>query len=176
MGFFKNIFSRTDAKSNIIVAYNVILAASRNVEFYGETKYPDSYDGRLDCLTAHMAVVMAAAQADNSDGKQVSQALFDAMVDDFDVSLREEGLTDAGVKRRMKKMIGYFYKRLRDFTEALERSENLNQALMEGALDADASGFSESFAVYLKSSFERLSTLSLDDIRAGKFGFEAQNI
>lgn len=103
--------------------YNVLLAQARKPAFYGEGRVPDTYDGRIDFLTLNIAVALRAVRPYGEDGRRLSQAIFDVMKDDFDVALREEGISDKGVAKRIKPMMKLFYTRLKAYDTALNSSD-----------------------------------------------------
>ena len=61
MNFFQRFLRGGAPTTPEYLIYQKILGQSRNVDFYGEGRFADSYDGRLDSLTLHMAIVMDAA-------------------------------------------------------------------------------------------------------------------
>ena len=64
-------------------------------------------DGRFDLLLPHVILVMRKL----GDAAEAKQKLFDLLFADMDRSLREMGVGDMGVHRRMKAMIEAFYGR-----------------------------------------------------------------
>ena len=50
---------------------------------------------------------------------RLSQALYDVMIADFDVALREEGLSDTGVARRIKPLAKMFFSRAKAYADVL---------------------------------------------------------
>ena len=174
MGFLQRLFgggSGDMARSEII--YHQLMAQSRTPEFFGEGRMPDSYDGRLDLLTMHMAVYLAAVRKSEAEegvdtGKNkegsFSQKVFDVMVKDFDTALREEGYTDTGVKKRIKPMVGFFYKRLKLLTESLDNQEELTTTIAQGASGDAASGFAERMSKYMTEFDEILAGNSLSEL------------
>ncbi len=124
MGLLSRLLGRTDtAKRDARIVYNALMKQSRQPGFYGQGRFPDSYDGRIDVLTLHIAMVLEALRGHGEQGGRLSQALFDEMKDDFEVALREEGISDTGVAKRIKPMIRLFYTRVKDYTEALNGGE-----------------------------------------------------
>jgi len=93
--------------------YTALMAQSRNPDFYGESRFADDYDGRIDVLTLHIAAVLSNLNRFGQNGQRLGQALFDEMKDDFEVALREEALSDASVKKRIQPMISLFYDRVK---------------------------------------------------------------
>lgn len=181
MGFLQRIFSTgSGAKSSAKALYAKLMRQSRTPEFFGDGRFPDSYDGRLDLLTMHLCVLMANVQAKERDAKidtgknnenSLSQLVFDVMVNDLDTALREEGYTDTGVKRRIKPMIGFFYKRLKTLTESLGDVASLKSAILEGPLGDDQDEFAGQMAEYLSGFHKNLDQASLENIFKGEFAF-----
>jgi len=165
MGFLQRIFGTSSAARNDAQGiYDLLMSQSRKPVFFGAGKVPDSYDGRLDFLSLHLSVYMRALQTHGENGQRLSQALYDVFVDDLDVALREEGLTDSGVKRRIKPMVGMFYERLKAYSEALEDEDGLAQALTTSSL-AEADGtFIQAISVYARALFTGLEGKNLREL------------
>ncbi len=171
MGIISRLFGKTQpAIKDAQRIYQSLLGQSRKPEFFGEDKVPDTYKGRIDVITLHMSIVMHGLRAHGDNGGKLSQALFDAMVDDFDIALRDEGLTDSGVKRRIKPMIRHFYAGLKSISEALE-SQDLTDLLSAQAMDDASPEFKENYAAYAIKFHEAVAPLSLGDIALARFKY-----
>ena len=88
--------------------YQSLLAQSRQPGFFGTDRQPDSYEGRVDVLSMHVGLVLRRLRQLGEQGERLEQALFDTMVDDFDIALREESLTDKAVSRRINRSSNCF--------------------------------------------------------------------
>jgi len=180
MNFFKRFLRGGTPTTPEYEIYLKLLRQSRKVEFYGEGRFPDSYEGRLDVLTLHLASLMDASRVlekseGNSDKKSsdFSQSLFDVMVHDFDTALREEGYTDSGVKRRIKPMIARFYERLKQFTESLGDEAALTDAMLsDDKIEAEPE-FVQSIAKYATEFHQNLKNAPIQQIYRGSFDFPA---
>ena len=64
---------------------------------------PDTLDGRFDALALHAALMIDRLRRE-PDGEGLAQAFFDAMFRHLDLTLREIGVQDLGVGRRIKIM------------------------------------------------------------------------
>ena len=134
MGILAKLFGREDAaRKDADRIYNAMMVAARRPEFYGDDKVPDNYDGRIDLLTLHLAVVIRALNTHGEQGKRLAQALYEVMRDDWDVALREEGMSDTGVMKRIKPMIRLFYTRIKAYTEGIDAG-SIEEALHLGVL------------------------------------------
>lgn len=121
MGIFSKIFGGQDAlQTDARRVYSDLLAQSRMPEFYTLAGYEDNYDGRVEVLTLHMAALFFALRRFDDQGAKLSQAVFDEMKDDFEIALREEGLSDGGVKNRIKPIVAHFYTQVKCYTDVLD--------------------------------------------------------
>ena len=175
MGFFSKLFGGDAAERDARRIYDRVLAQSRQPAFYGESRFADTYDGRIYVLTVHIAALLSALNRFGEQGERLGQALFDVMKDDFEIALREEGLSDAGVAKRIKPMIGLFYTRVKRYAEALRGdapTSALTNAFKESLDDAGADtgeSFAGSMASYLQAFDVMLVDKSLGEIAMARF-------
>lgn len=107
--------------------YRRLVDQAREPAFYALCGVPDTLDGRFDMIVLHVSLVVRRLRAGEIPEKALSQALFDTMMDDMDRSLREMGVGDLGVGRRVKAMAKAFYGRAAAYDAAL--SEGAGEAL-----------------------------------------------
>lgn len=79
---------------------------------------PDTLDGRFDALALHAALMIERLRRE-PDGEALAQAFFDAMFRHLDLTLREIGVQDLGVGRRIKIMAEGFHGRALAYRAAL---------------------------------------------------------
>lgn len=169
MGFLLKLFGREDAaRKDADRIYNAMMVAARQAEFYGKNKVPDNYDGRIDLLTLHLGVVIRALNTHGEQGKRLAQALYEVMRDDWDVALREEGMSDTGVMKRIKPMIRLFYTRIKAYTEGIDNG--CIQAALKDAMLAETDGsFAPALSRYAMGAAQALNGKSLGDIALVQF-------
>ena len=174
MGFLSILFKKEDALTrDARRIYAKVMAQSRQADFYGRTRMADTYDGRIDVLTLHMAAILTAMNTHGSNGEKLGQALFDEMKDDFEIALREEALSDAGVKKRITPMISLFYDRVKAYAKVLHeggRKSDLVPVLSE-SLSEEAADFASPLAAYLVDFYTRLKPMRLGEIALAEFSF-----
>lgn len=100
--------------------YNTAVAQSRRPGFYLAAGVPDTIDGRFDMIVLHAFLIMRRLRDAGPDGEALSQALFDEMFADMDRSLREMGVGDMGIGRKVRGMGRAFIGRVKAYEEALE--------------------------------------------------------
>ena len=98
--------------------YNRTAERARAPELFEACGVPDTLDGRFDVLALHAALVVDRLQRE-PDGEVLAQAFFDAMFRHLDLTLREIGVQDLGVGRRIKIMAEGFHGRALAYREAL---------------------------------------------------------
>ena len=89
--------------------YRRVVEQSRRPCFYKDLGVPDSLDGRFGLIALHTVLLVRRLRLEGNDGRQLAQALFDMMFADMDGSLREMGVGDLGVGRRVKAMARAFF-------------------------------------------------------------------
>lgn len=109
--------------------YATLVARARTPALYAELGVPDTLDGRFDMIVLHMFLVLERLKDGGEQGRRLSQALFDLMFQDMDRSLRELGVSDHAIGRRIKQMISAFYGRIQAYGGAVEDPTRLAQAL-----------------------------------------------
>ncbi len=182
MGFFSKLLGRKDpALEDASRIYQKLMRQSRQTAFYGEGRAPDNYDGRIDILTLHISVILDALSKHGEQGERLSQAIFDVMRDDFEVAMREEGLSDTGIKRRIKPMMQLFYTRVKSYVESLQTETPtiaLQNAFQVGLLNGKEELFSVKLSRYVVEFVGKLRGLTLGEIALADFDvppFTGQN-
>lgn len=103
--------------------YYEVLSASRDARLYADYGVEDSIDGRFDALCLLQSVMMRRLSGQEGDVKELAQGLFDAMFNDMDLTLREMGVGDMGVGKRVKLMSEAYMGRLKSYDEAISADD-----------------------------------------------------
>ncbi len=103
--------------------YGAIVAQARQPTFYTSFSVPDTLDGRFDMVVLHIVLVCRRLRGPGGADETGSQALFDLFMRDMDRSLREMGVGDTAVPKRIKKMVAAFYGRLSAYVAALDSGD-----------------------------------------------------
>lgn len=125
--------------------YQACVDQTRRPAFY-EAGVPDTSEGRFEVLAAHVFLVVRRLAGQGDKAADVSQALFDAFFDDLDAALREMGVGDQSVARKLKGMTEAFYGRSAAYGEALDAgdgdrlAEAVGRNILAGAPDHVPSG------------------------------------
>jgi cytochrome b pre-mRNA-processing protein 3 len=106
------------------VLYGVAVAAARDPWLYTALGVPDTLDGRFDLIGVHAFVLIHHLRFLPDPGPALAQAVFDAMFSDMDQALRELGVGDLSVGRRVRAMWEAFHGRSRAYEAALASADN----------------------------------------------------
>jgi cytochrome b pre-mRNA-processing protein 3 len=130
---FSRFFGRKRLHNEAIVmrTYETIVAAARQPLLYSDWKVPDSALGRFESLSLHMILFLHRTQNASDATKALAQEVVEEFFKDVDHSLRELGIADAGVPKRMKKLAKMFYGRAASYDAALNERDLV---AMQGAL------------------------------------------
>jgi cytochrome b pre-mRNA-processing protein 3 len=97
-----------------------IVAQSREPVFYETEALPDTVEGRFESLALHVLLVLRRLRALPAPAADVAQDLVDRVFAHLEIALREIGIGDMGVPKRMKKIAGAFYDRTRLYDPLLD--------------------------------------------------------
>jgi len=132
MGLFA-LFRRKPMERPGFLLYTAAVTAARDPWFFGpDVGAPDTLDGRFDLVGLHVGVLIRRLHRDaDPRGAEAAQAVFDAMFSDMDMSLREMGVGDMSVGKRVKRMWEAFHGRAQAYGAALDAGD---RAELEAAL------------------------------------------
>ena len=151
--------------------YGEIVAAARQPRLYSQWNVPDTPLGRFEMLSVHLMLVMERMSTAGAGLHDIAQELTDEFFRDVEHSLRELGIGDMGVPKRMKKLARMYYGRAESYSKALRAGdrEALADALRRNVLpDAPAWSQAQDLAAYLLDCHARLATQSDADLLQGR--------
>lgn len=147
---------RTPSPATIGAIYGAIVAQARRPVFYEAFGVPDTVEGRFDMVLLHLWMVLRRLKA-QPDNEPVAQALFDHFCSDMDANLREMGVGDLAVPKKMRAFGEAFYGRARAYDAACETGEGaLAAALARNIYDDPEPGRGERLAAYARATLDAL--------------------
>ncbi|MDB5506493.1 MAG: ubiquinol-cytochrome chaperone [Devosia sp.] len=167
-----SLFRKNTATNAVYAAYESIVAQSRQPVFYAEWGVPDTVTGRFDMISLHLALLFRRLRRAGQPAKDYAQAVFDLFFKDMDQSLREMGVSDMGVPKRIEKMGSLFYGLLASVNEAIDGGDRATlEAVLSRNVFADSpTADVKALTIYLESQSARLAMLPIDTLLAGQFG------
>ena len=173
--FWKQFFKSTPRVDAARELYAAIVAQARQEGFYAALGVPDTLDGRFDLITLHAVLVMdRLGQSADTKTRDFGQIVFDEMFAALDMNLREMGVGDLSISKRVKKMAEVFYGRAGAYREALKAGDDkaLAKAIARNIYPEGApKGASERLAKYVKDTAAKLSEQKESDLLAARVSF-----
>ena len=158
--------------------YTAAVRQARDPALYTAGGVADTLDGRFDLIVLHVVPLMRRLRRCGEAGRDLSQALFDVMFDDMDQSLREMGVGDLRVGKRVKQMARAFYGRAAAYDRAFdaapgaERRRSIAEALERNIFNNDppAAGRVQAMAGYVEALLEALDGHGAAALLEGEVG------
>ncbi|MBL8702487.1 MAG: ubiquinol-cytochrome C chaperone family protein [Alphaproteobacteria bacterium] len=150
--------------------YEAALAQSRRPALYARHGVPDTLDGRFDCLALHVALLVRRLAREPA-GERPLQDLYTAMFDDMDRTLREMGVGDLGIGKRVQAMGEALMGRVAAYGEGLDGGDAARLAAavtrnLYGTVADPAPGHVAAIVAYLGAADGRLAAQPLPDLFA----------
>jgi cytochrome b pre-mRNA-processing protein 3 len=119
--------------------YTVVSAHARQPALYLEGGVSDTPEGRFELYVLHTVLVLHRLKGEGPQAAETAQALFDAFVKNLDLALRELGVGDLSVGKKMRKLGEAFYGRVKNYDEALGQlpDDSLLRAVIARTVFAD---------------------------------------
>ncbi len=159
------------SRGTIEAIYGMIVTQAREPLFYRDLAVPDTVNGRFDMLVLHLWMVLRRLKLIEG-GTGLSQTLFDRFCDDMDANLREMGVGDLTVPKRMQAFGEAFYGRSAAYDLALAAGqEPLAQALCRNILNGEAVEKARRLARYAEAAIAALAGADEAKLRSGSWRF-----
>jgi cytochrome b pre-mRNA-processing protein 3 len=162
---------RLAPRGTIETIYGMIVTQAREPLFYRDLGVPDTVNGRFDLLLMHLWLVLRRLKS-VTGGLGLSQALFDHFCSDMDDNLREMGVGDLTVPKRMQAFGEAFYGRTAAYDLALTAGhEALAQALCKNILNGENLEKARQLATYAEAGMASLDRAHEAALLSGSWQF-----
>lgn len=170
---FARFFGRDPALDAARRLYVALSAQARRPAFFARWGVPDTLDGRFDCVALHAFLVLdRLKREDSAQAAALAQHLVDTFVEDMDRTVRELGVGDMGVARRVKAMAQALYGRAAVYSAALSGdAAALDDALrrnLYGTVESPDSAGVAAMASYVRQAAATLAAGEGAALLAGK--------
>lgn len=151
--------------------YARVVAQSRTPALYADLGAPDTPEGRFEVYSLHTYLLLERLKGQGAQAADTAQVLFDTYLSGLDHGLRELGVGDLSVGKRMRKLGEAFYGRVHSFEAALAALPD--RGALEDVLartvyaKADAAS-APRLADYVIAQREALAAQELDRLNAGE--------
>ncbi|HEY4343170.1 MAG TPA: ubiquinol-cytochrome C chaperone family protein [Parvibaculum sp.] len=178
---WKTIFGRTERESEAYAIYGTLVSQARSPALYLHAGVPDTLEGRFEMVVLHAFLVLrrlkAASGPETGPAKAFGQRIFDVLFDDMDQTLRELGVGDLSVGKKIKALASSFYGRVAAYDGGLDASDPsvLEEALKRNVfaeMDPSAAEVT-ALADYVRRASTALDGLPIAGLLKGSVSFAA---
>ncbi|WP_333587990.1 ubiquinol-cytochrome C chaperone family protein [Phenylobacterium sp.] len=156
--------------------YGAVVEQARSPAFYAVLGAPDTVEGRFELYSLHVVLLLDRLKRQGPSAADVAQALFDTYVKALDDALREMGVGDLSVGKKMRRLGEAFYGRVKSYQAAVEAlpDEGELTALIGRTVYAEAAqGDSPGLVAYILRQRAHLADQPLDPILTGDVSWVA---
>ncbi len=153
--------------------YGSIVAAARREPLYTRLGVPDTPDGRFAMVIVHMYLVLERLGPEGQAGQELSRALIETFVTDMDDCMREMGVGDLTVPKKVKKAAGALF----DCKEAFRAAEiagsegDLAEAIHRNLLPSEPAAVADGIAAFMRRTAAELTEVPADSLLRGEVVF-----
>jgi cytochrome b pre-mRNA-processing protein 3 len=174
--FLERLFGSRPALEKGRALYALVVERSRRPALYAELGAPDTVEGRFEVYTLHVMLLLDRMRGQGPAAARVSQALFDTYISALDDALREMGVGDLSVGKKMRKLGEAFYGRAKSYEAALAALPDRAplEALIRRTVLADREGADPlPLTDYVAAERGTLAALPIEDVIEGKLNWNA---
>lgn len=137
---FKSLLGMNKEMDMYLPVYTAIMNQARKPVLYGEQGANDDFDGRFEILVMHIYLVLRRLKADGQGRHGAGQVIFDLFFRDMDQAMREMGVGDLSVSKKIKKMAEAFYGRVAAYDEVIDAGKDQLTSVIHRNLFAESEG------------------------------------
>lgn len=150
--------------------YAGAVGQARSAAFYRDFGVRDSMEGRFELFSLHVIFLVERLKGQGDAAAETSQAVFDSYVKGLDDAFRQIGVSDTSVGKKMKKLAGAFYGRLKGYDEAvasLPDEAAVSAFLARNAFEERGEGDVAALTAYVIKTRTALAEQPLDAVLQG---------
>jgi cytochrome b pre-mRNA-processing protein 3 len=144
--------------------YEAAVRQARDPAFYTRFGVADRIDARFELYTLHVLLFVMRLRDEGDRGAEAGQDLFNTYVSALDHALRELGVGDISVGKKMRKLGESLYGRMTAWEPALRAGDvpALSASLARNVYESEDASTGEALAAYALASRARLAAQSFD--------------
>ena len=169
-----SLFKRKASRNSVRAVYGAIVAAARHEKPYADWGVPDSVDGRYDMIILHTVLVLERLSTGGEPAQLFAQGLTDEVFADMDRSLREMGVGDISVGKKVRRMAEVFYGRAQAYRPLLQAGDQAGLAAALGRnvfAGVETGEGAEHLAAYALTTLVHLQERPIEPILSGQVEF-----
>lgn len=169
-----SLFRKDPQKDAAEALFTALSAQARDPAFYADLAVEDSVEGRFELLIVHAYLVLRRLRGQGRDADRLSQHLTDALFSNLDGALREMGVGDLSVSKKIRSMAEAVYGRIGAYEAAITKdpaAPDLAAALSRNVFGKPDAATANDVAAYLRRANEALAAQPLPRILSGIVSF-----
>lgn len=133
---------RAEASRTAEKLYGSVVAAARHPAFYRDMGAPDTPEGRFELVALHLFLLLEGMKRQNPSDPELAQRTIETFVTDMDDCMREMGVGDMAVAKKVKRAAAAFYERAAVYRPALAEpgralEDSIAKYVFAGAMTGD---------------------------------------
>lgn len=172
---WKRIFGRPAQDDAPMALYSAAVRQARSPAFYLAGGVPDTVEGRFEMVAVHAYLVLRRLREGGPEGKEAGQKVFDLLFDDMDQTLREMGVGDLSVGKKIKALASSFYGRMQAYDAGFneEDDETLVASVLRNVYGSEeqSAHHAASLASYMRLTDRLLHEQDVAEIISGRIFF-----
>jgi cytochrome b pre-mRNA-processing protein 3 len=167
--------SEAQARRTALKLYGAIVTQARQPGFFAVLGVSDTPEGRTDMIILHLFVVLERLNAAGEAGRKTARALSEVFVTDIDDCLREMGVGDLSVPKKVKRAAQAMGERCQAYLRAATSAADAS--LLAQEIAATVSGLGENsasaaaLARYVLAARTNIAAMSDSVLLTGEVGF-----
>ncbi len=171
-----SVFRKDRVRIQAETLYAVLAEQARAPEFYEKAGAPDTPEGRFDLLALHMFLALDRLRVEAPPPDRLIRLLQEIFFQRLDSALREMGVGDLSVGRKIRGMAEAFYGRVAAYERALAADDSaLDMAIARNILGTADGRQGRLLGVYVRTARTRLLAAPIDELADGISGLGAES-
>lgn len=162
----RNLFRQRPDERQGDALYALAVEQARQPVFYTSLGVADRIDARFELYTLHVLILFLRLKQDGERGEVAAQKLFDTYISSLDHTLRELGVGDVSVGKKMRKLGESLYGRMSAYEGSLraEDVDALAASLAKNVYESADAATGDALARYAVASRQNLTTQSFEAV------------
>lgn len=163
---------RRSRQSTADELYGAVVTAARNPALYGPRGAPDTPEVRYELIVLHLFLVLDRLAREGPEAGQIARLLAERFVVDMDDCMREMGVGDLTVPKKVRRAAAGLYERSAAYGRAVSGAEP--QEAMAAALAEAVPGLARpgALALYVIEAHRALAGVARERVLSGAIAFE----
>lgn len=153
--------------------YGRVVTAARQRELYSVLNVPDTPEGRFEMVAVMLFLALERLKKAGAEGDGLAQLAIEAFVTDMDDCLREMGVGDLSVPKKVKRAAAAFYERAAAYRTALDAQalDGLCALLDRYIFEGGNAVASAALARHMRAARQVLGGVPTEDVLQGVLTF-----